>query len=156
MIVPLELPVFSSSSSDPASSSEIDTTVEGKTKEDEEGRTKKDLHTTILLSTTQPDRGFTIVRREDGFEKRRLLRCGRCRVVVGYFLDGVHFAHLASSSSSGGGVTEEEGRGEEDEEKKDEVKVVYLLPGALMETGVMAKGDEEELRKLDRGWSSWA
>lgn len=97
------------------------------------------------------------MRREDGFEKRRLLRCGRCRVVVGYFLDGVHFAHLASSSSSsGGGVTEEEGRGEEDEEKKDEVKVVYLLPGALMETGVMAKGDEEELRRLDRGWSSWA
>lgn len=45
--------------------------------------------------------------------------------------------------------------GEEDEEKKDEIKVVYLLPAALMETGTMVTGDEEELRRLDRGWSSW-
>ncbi|PLB41850.1 uncharacterized protein BDW47DRAFT_98679 [Aspergillus candidus] len=151
VIVPLSLPASSSSATSSTSSSTTRGDTDTELKDREEG--KKDLHTTILLSTTQPDRGFTVIRREDGFEKRRLIRCGRCRVVVGYFLDAVHFP------SSGGGVKGEgdtEGDvGEEDEEKKDEIKVVYLLPAALMETGTMVTGDEEELRRLDRGWSSW-
>lgn len=83
----------------------------------------------ILLSTTLPDRRAMLVRREDGFEKRTMLRCGRCRVVVGYFLDGVHFGAGAATAT------------------------VYLLPGALMETGTM--GDEETMKGLDREWSAW-
>lgn len=89
----------------------------------------------ILLSTTLPDRRAMLVRREDGFEKRTMLRCGRCRVVVGYFLDGVHFGTGAGAATATATGT------------------VYLLPGALMETGTM--GDEETKKGLDREWSAW-
>ncbi|PKY04413.1 hypothetical protein P168DRAFT_343929 [Aspergillus campestris IBT 28561] len=127
VIVPLSLPVSSSSStSSTSSSTKGDTDTELKTKE--EGGEKKDLHTTILLSTTQPDRGSTIIRREDGFEKRRLIRCGRCRVVVGYFLDGVHFP----SASSSGGVKGEGVRRERERRKMKRRKMrsrwcIYFL-----------------------------
>ncbi|PYH80139.1 hypothetical protein BO82DRAFT_355711 [Aspergillus uvarum CBS 121591] len=104
-------------------------------------------HYTILLSTTIPDRKPTVVRREDGFEKRRLLRCGRCRVVVGYFLDAVHFPS--------GGVGETADEDEDEEGKGQRAKVVYLLPGALMETGVMEANDVEKLRAMDREWAGW-
>ncbi|MCJ1380189.1 hypothetical protein MMC17_003292 [Xylographa soralifera] len=39
----------------------------------------------LLLNTTL-DRRPVIVRREDGFEKRWVRRCGRCRTGVGYVL----------------------------------------------------------------------
>src|SRR3954447_19684738 len=45
-----------------------------------------DFGSSLLLARMQ-DRKPTMVRREDGFEKRVLLRCGRCRLVVGYKLD---------------------------------------------------------------------
>lgn len=89
----------------------------------------------ILLSTTLPDRRAMLVRREDGFEKRTMLRCGRCRVVVGYFLDGVHFGAGAGAATATATAT------------------VYLLPGALIETGTM--GDKETMKGLDREWSAW-
>ncbi|GFF51095.1 hypothetical protein IFM46972_09208 [Aspergillus udagawae] len=104
---------------------------------------QKQKHYTILLATTLPDRKATLVRREDGFEKRRFLRCGRCRVVVGYFLDAVHFP---VANGKGEDVVEGEG-------PDQEPRVVYLLPGALMETEIM--GDEEKLRAMDREWSEW-
>ena len=91
----------------------------------------------ILLSTTLPDRKPTLIRREDGFEKRLLLRCGRCRVVMGYFLDPVHFP-----DNNG-------------EEWDGDAKVVYLLPGALMETGVMVQGDEGKMKAMDQEWTGW-
>ncbi|GIK03901.1 hypothetical protein Aspvir_007976 [Aspergillus viridinutans] len=103
----------------------------------------KQKHYTILLSTTLPDRKATLIRREDGFEKRRFLRCGRCRVVVGYFLDEVHFPVAHGKSED---VVEGEGADQEP-------RVVYLLPGALMETEIM--GDEEKMRAMDREWSEW-
>jgi hypothetical protein len=102
---------------------------------------QKQKHYTILLATTLPDRKTTLVRREDGFEKRQFLRCGRCRVVVGYFLDAVHFP---VANGKGEDVVEGEG-------PDQEPRVVYLLPGALMETEIM--GDEEKLRAMDREWS---
>ncbi|KAB8266096.1 hypothetical protein BDV32DRAFT_143828 [Aspergillus pseudonomiae] len=101
-------------------------------------------HYTILLSTTVPDRKATLVRREDGFEKRLFLRCGRCRVVVGYFLDGVLFPMTSVAASAS------VGEGEEGERKE---KVVYLLPGALVETGAM--GDEGRLKGFDDEWRGW-
>ncbi|KAI9930220.1 hypothetical protein MW887_012032 [Aspergillus wentii] len=106
---------------------------------------RKQKHYTILLSTTIPDRKPTLVRREDGFEKRLLLRCGRCRVVVGYFLDPIHFPKDVSA----GGGDDEDGMG-----INDKAKVVYILPAALMETEVM--DDEEKIRGTDGEWSGWA
>jgi hypothetical protein len=101
---------------------------------EEEGTARKarsqHQHATLLLSTTLADRKPTLVRRDDGIEKRLFLRCGRCRVPVGYFLDGVHFP------------------------AGDQGKVVYLLPGALMDTDSM--GEEDRLKAMDREWSSWS
>ncbi|GIJ91301.1 hypothetical protein Asppvi_010266 [Aspergillus pseudoviridinutans] len=117
--------------------------TEGEGEEQGARKRRKQKHYTILLATTLPDRKATLVRREDGFEKRRFLRCGRCRVVVGYFLDAVHFPVAP-------------GKGEdtvEGEETDQEPRAVYLLPGALMETEIM--GDEEKMRAMDREWSEW-
>lgn len=66
--------------------------------------------------------------------------------MVGYFLDRVLFPMTSVAASASGG----DGEGEEDERKE---KVVYLLPGALMETGVM--GDEGRLKGVDDEWREW-
>lgn len=86
--------------------------------------TSSNQHTTLLLSTLIPDRRPTLIRRKDGFEKRLSLRCGRCRVIVGYHLDGVHY---------------------EGQELKE--RPVYLLPGAVIETEKMGQEEGEW-----RGW----
>ncbi|KAB8079368.1 hypothetical protein BDV29DRAFT_199912 [Aspergillus leporis] len=138
----LILPLPSSSSLEEESDDEDNTSPE-------KSKSKIQKHYTILLSTTVPDRKATLVRREDGFEKRLFLRCGRCRVVVGYYLDGAHFPGTAGSV----GVGDE---GEGDGEREREEKVVYLLPGALMETGVMVDGDEGRLKGGDAEWRDWS
>ena len=59
-----------------------------------------------------------VIRREDGFEKRKLVKCERCRLVVAYRLDADHFEDSS----------QEEGR-----------ETLYVLPGALVDTaGMMA------------------
>ncbi|KAI9821199.1 MAG: hypothetical protein M1827_003933 [Pycnora praestabilis] len=97
----------------------------------------QDLGYSLLLSTTL-DRRPLILRREDGFEKRYLWRCGRCRLVVGYQLDGVHFSTTT--------VEEERGRREDADEDDGgggaRGKVVYVLPGGLMSTEEMKRGKE--------------
>ncbi len=118
----------------------------------------------LLLSTTL-DRRPVIVRREDGFEKRWLWRCARCRVVVGYQLDSIHFTSSTGSGGSGtagdaGGALRgndeigikssnnakgnEEGKdreGEAGDQKQDkDKKLMYLLPGGLLSTQDMASG----------------
>jgi hypothetical protein len=94
------------------------------------------------------DRRATMIRREDGIEKRILLRCGRCKVVVGYYLDPQKDSLLNPVFAPdhrrppvrdrsgqkerrmvrGGAVRDGE---EEDEERPP---AVYLLPGAVVET----------------------
>lgn len=64
------------------------------------------------------DKRPVVVRREDGFEKRRLLRCGRCRLVWGYRLEDARYDGAA-----------EEG-----------LDVVYVLPGAMVTTEEMKRG----------------
>lgn len=60
-----------------------------------------------------------MIRREDGFEKRTLLRCGRCKLVVGY--------SLSPSEDSG-----------------SQARQTYLLPGGLVSTADMATGAAAE------------
>ncbi|OJJ07115.1 hypothetical protein ASPVEDRAFT_155025 [Aspergillus versicolor CBS 583.65] len=111
-------------------------------------------HYTILLSTNARDRKPTLIRREDGFEKRFFLRCGRCRVTVGYFLDEVHFPAEGGLKALGSGLNEAgEKIREGDEGQSGEDRAVYLLPGALMETGIMS--DEEKMKSVDREWADW-
>ena len=98
--------------------------------DDTESKRHVTQHTTLLLSTTIPDRRPTLIRREDGIEKRLLLRCGRCRVVMGYYLDRVHW---------------DNGNGNAGEERPP---AVYILPGAVVETEKMGGKDDE-------GWREW-
>lgn len=71
-----------------------------------------------ILHNMDEDQKPVMIRREDGFEKRTLLRCKRCSLLVGYKLDGARF-------SGGQGEAEQ---------------FVYILPGALMSTGDMREG----------------
>lgn len=68
-----------------------------------------------LLSNTRPARKAIVVQREDGWEKRRVWRCGRCALGWGYEIE----------------IAE----GEEAKEKSQ--RVVYLLDGGLVETAAM-------------------
>ncbi|KAJ5083144.1 hypothetical protein N7456_012571 [Penicillium angulare] len=98
-------------------------------------------HVTLLLSTSIPDRRATLIRREDGIEKRILVRCGRCRVVMGYFLDEAHY--------DGAGL---QVRRTDEGERQDEKRfpAVYVLPGAVVDTDSMGEsGSDEE-------WKRWA
>ncbi|KAH8659340.1 hypothetical protein BGZ60DRAFT_531245 [Tricladium varicosporioides] len=79
-----------------------------------------------------------IVRREDGFEKRQLWRCERCKIVVGYEL-----THAAVGAQ--GGEMDVDG----DEGYKG--RVMYILPGGLMSTNVMVKMGKEGGRKVGEG-----
>ncbi|KAL2040460.1 hypothetical protein N7G274_006903 [Stereocaulon virgatum] len=72
----------------------------------------------LLTQNLRPARKLVIVRRDDGFEKRRVFRCGRCGVCVGYEVLG-----------------DKEGKGTDGREK-----VVYLLEGGMVETGEMEGG----------------
>lgn len=66
----------------------------------------------LLIQNLKPARKAIVLRREDGFEKRRVYRCARCGVGVGYEVLG----------DMGG-----EGEG----------RVIFLLEGGLVETGEM-------------------
>ncbi|OJD27235.1 hypothetical protein ACJ73_01373 [Blastomyces percursus] len=126
----------------------------------QEQQQQQQQHYTILLSTTIRDRKPTMIRREDGFEKRLLMRCGRCRVVMGYALDEIHFTAAVAREGGGGDekkgkeIEDEEGDGEDNKERERERRrkkaeeVVYLLPGSLVETGEMGKVEKEE-------WAGW-
>lgn len=74
----------------------------------------------LLTQNMRPARKVVVVRREDGFEKRRVFRCGRCGVGVGYEI-------LEGGEEEGVGV--EKGR------------VIYLLEGGLVETGRLGEED---------------
>lgn len=90
----------------------------------------------IPLSSSSPsrihnldvDKRPTIIVREDGFEKRLLLRCTRCQVVVGYKLAESHFEDAAMAE-----------------------EVVYILPGGLVDTGDMILGKGPEGTSWEEG-----
>jgi hypothetical protein len=83
---------------------------------------------TILLGMV-PDKKITIVRREDGFEKRVLYRCSRCRLVVGY--------ELQTQRQSGDAMELDGGEKGKGREEGYQGKVVYLLPAGILSTEVM-------------------
>ena len=73
----------------------------------------------LLSSALRAARKIVVVRREDGFEKRRVWRCGRCGVGVGYEVVG-----------GAGGEREKRGDGDGDGERG---RVMFLLEGGLVE-----------------------
>ena len=114
-----------------------------------QSKNASDVGYSLLLSTTQ-DRKPTIVRRQDGFEKRILLRCGRCRLVVGYKLDPAHFGttDVGAVVGPGMGDTELEGMTGNTGGK---VEVVYLLPGGLVSSEDLESGKTLEVV----AWREW-
>ncbi|THV43960.1 hypothetical protein BGAL_0792g00020 [Botrytis galanthina] len=98
---------------------------------------------TNLLSLTKPSKQV-IIRKEDGFEKRGVWKCGRCAVAVGY--------EVWAEGNGGGKGKEVEGEGE------FEGKILYLLRGSLMSTAVMRSGKkvlEGDAEVLGTGVGVW-
>ncbi|KAI9704774.1 MAG: hypothetical protein M1836_006554 [Candelina mexicana] len=144
LILPLPPPPQSTSDSE-SSDSEGTPEAEGPPSQEILPRKKKakrtkdnELGYSLILAMTL-DRKPVVVRREDGFEKRYLWRCGRCRLVVGYQLDDIHYtttstAGVGKEGDGKRGVGDQEGKG------KGRAKVVYLLPGGLLTTEDMKAG----------------
>ncbi|KAF7915366.1 uncharacterized protein EAE98_011232 [Botrytis deweyae] len=104
---------------------------------------------TNLLALTKPSKQV-IVRKEDGFEKRGVWKCGRCAVAVGYevWAEG-------NGGAKGKGV---EGEGEGQGEGGFEGKILYLLRGSVMSTAVLRsgkKGMEGDAEVLGTGVGVW-
>ncbi|KAG9229755.1 hypothetical protein BJ875DRAFT_386667 [Amylocarpus encephaloides] len=88
---------------------------------------------TILLGLNRDSRP-TLIRREDGFEKRYLFKCERCKAVAGYEILG----EREEMDTDGDGRANAEYQG----------RAMYLLPGGMMSTEIMKKGGkigEEEV-----------
>ena len=78
----------------------------------------------VILSGSTFDEGTpSILRLEDGFEKRYGVKCRRCDLQVGYWLDKSQF-------------------GEKEEGIRSDV--MYLIPGSLMSTEDMKGGKNME------------
>lgn len=75
------------------------------------------------------------------------MRCGRCRVVVGYYLDRVHWGEAAKGAGQGASLT---GEGEDVDGEDERPPAMYVLPGALVETEKM--GGEGVGEKEWRVW----
>lgn len=79
-----------------------------------------------LLHNLRPARKALVIQREDGWERRRVWRCGRCGVGVGYEIEG-------TDGGDGGAGDKREGA--------ERLRVMYLLEGGLVETGEMMAGE---------------
>ena len=75
----------------------------------------------VLSGSTYNDNSATVLKLEDGFEKRYAARCMRCELQVGYWLDNSQF--------------EAEGKGRRED-------VLYLLAGGLVGTEEMNEGKD--------------
>ncbi|KAM0712115.1 hypothetical protein Q7P37_011209 [Cladosporium fusiforme] len=86
---------------------------------------------TLTMQALSADTTATVLKLDDGFEKRYPVRCNRCGLGAGYHLDKSQFA--GSESESG-----------------PKTDVVYVLPGGLMLTEEMREGRnmESEIGKV--------
>ncbi|KAH0262413.1 hypothetical protein KCU91_g13428, partial [Aureobasidium melanogenum] len=75
------------------------------------------------LANTTTDVKSTVIRCEDGFEKRYFHKCGRCELNVAYSLDKSQFEDTKTSLGP----------------RED---VVFLIPGGLMSTEDMKAGKD--------------
>lgn len=104
---------------------------------------------TVLLNLV-PDRKISIIRREDGFEKRTLYRCSRCRLVVGYDLSSAIDGEAMDVDVDGG---KGKGKGREGGEGEGEYsgKVIYILPAGLQSTEFMVESGNEGGKRIAEG-----
>lgn len=69
-----------------------------------------------LLNVTQDEE--VVVEVANGFERRRLIKCTKCKLIVGYKLDQTHYPDSSIDAEN----------------------IAYLLPGGLMSTEDMQAG----------------
>ncbi|TGZ85237.1 hypothetical protein EX30DRAFT_314215 [Ascodesmis nigricans] len=125
-------------------------------------RLRRDKDSYTLLLTLLRDRLPKIITREDGFEKRHAWRCGRCKVIVGYQLDEIHYelgpksdTHATGTVIVGGGeagADKDRARKERERQGGKGRRWFYVLPGAITETeglGKEARKEDVELVKVD-------
>lgn len=122
-------------------------------------RLKRDKDSYTLLLTLVRDRAPKVITREDGFEKRYIWRCGRCKLVIGYQLDETHYELGPKSDTHGTGTVIVGGgdagagkdRARKEKERTKWRKWFYVLPGALTETEELGREPrkEVELVKLE-------
>lgn len=96
--------------------------------------TRSSSDRTVLLSMLATRK--VVVRREDGFEKRYPLQCGRCGTTVGYHLDVSQYSVSSNIMEVRQGA------------KRD---VVYILPGSMVTTEAMAGGRLPDEREISLG-----
>ena len=74
-----------------------------------------------------------LIQREDGFEKRWVVHCNRCDIILGYYLDRQQaLGNAGSETAATRGVFTD---------------VFYLLPGAVVTTSDMKEGKKPTRRK---------
>jgi hypothetical protein len=95
-----------------------------------------------MLLGLAPERKLTLVRREDGFEKRILHRCTRCKLVVGYELQ-----NQTNQDAMDVDGEPSKGKGREDYTGR----LIYLLPSGIMSTDIMMRqaGTERKVGEDD-------
>lgn len=93
---------------------------------------------TLILSLTK-DRTAQIITREDGFEKRWIWRCGRCRIISGYQLDDAHFDPPGPTGASE--TMDEKEKKRSDRKRK---RYLYILPGAVLPTEELGRELKEK------------
>jgi hypothetical protein len=86
----------------------------------------------LTMQALSVDGEPTVLKLDDGFEKRYAVRCNRCGLAAGYQLDKSHISGSESASGPRGDV-------------------VYILPGGLLTTEEMREGRsmEAEVGKVD-------
>lgn len=100
------------------------TSIEDRAGENEDAvnSLRNDPLPSLLAPALRPTRKLVVVRREDGFEKRRVYRCGRCGLSIGYEIEGETAPTGVVGSVKGG-------------------RIIYLLEGGLVATEDMGKDD---------------
>ncbi|KAL2061548.1 hypothetical protein VTL71DRAFT_6925 [Oculimacula yallundae] len=106
-------------------------------------------YTTLLSHSLIPDKKQSLIRRDEGFEKRVLWRCLRCRLVIGYELSSSSTPTPTQAQTqaqtrevdsmdidSSHGI----GNGKGKEKEVFEGKVLYILPGGVMSSEYMMGG----------------
>lgn len=93
-------------------------------------------YTQVLSLNTTPRQPAIVVRRSDGFEKRYILRCGRCKLIAGYQLDWSQYAAAGEDNELKSGRRED---------------ILYLLPGAVTTTEDMMHGKKPSAQEINLG-----
>lgn len=98
---------------------------------------------TLLLGIEKDTKIYTL-RKSDGFERRILYQCSRCKVVIGYEIlleSGVVEVDTAER-------THPEGN---DDKCSSLIKIMYILPGGLMSTEFMASKEKIREEEVEFG-----